>query len=314
MSKALALLVSIIVMLCSASIASASTTFLAGFNPGAGLTHSHGSVNLTAWQDAQAKTGTYAHIVKLFDTGSGYPDFPTTWGGQAKMAADNNGGVPLMPLYAFNNVPSVTAIETFLKALPSGQTAGFIYQSEVEHSGMSGYTFRKNFATISAHLNTALAATGHTRAQFPLGTSAYMAYYANSTSNAYIPKGADFLGADFYQHIGGKQSVGAAKDPRFQHWLTAVHSVYGANAPIAFTEYGISIPSYTAANEEARANLMSKDLSYVKGLSEPFMFWMYWYQHDASPDYYEFPLISGYGETVADAQPTITVWQEVMAG
>lgn len=312
MRRILATLATLTAALALAGAAHAA--YLAGYNPGTGLTHAHGSVDLTAWQDAQTQTGTIAQTVKLFDTASGYPNFPTAWGGQAKMCATNNAGVPLKPLYAFNNIPTAAAIETFLRSLPAGQTAGFIYQSEAEHSGMTGATFRQNFATVRARLNTALIATGHTRAQFPLGTSAYMAYYATRSSTAYIPKGADFLGADFYQHIGGSQSVGAGSDPRFQHWLAAVHAVYGTAAPIAFTEYGISIPAYTAANEQARANLLAKDLAYVNGLSEPFLFWMYWYQHDATPDFYEFPLIAGYGETTADAQPTVSVWQRVVAG
>lgn len=314
-----------------ASASSFTTLGYVGFTPGQGTGEIHATPDLAGWQTAQSNTGTFAGVTKLFDPAAGYPNLPTTWKGDMATFAANNGGHPLLPLIAFNNVPTAANFESLMGSLPAGQKLGFVYQSEAENtsSGITGPVFLANWAKISTALNTALTfmtthpvsgntASFYVRSNFMMINSAYMAYYsAHPGSTAFIPPRSqvDAYGADFYQHIGGSQSVGLQSDPRYQGYLKGVYTVNGGkNPPLAFPEYGIGMKSYTASNESARAALLTKDTNYLTGSSRPSgtnvtVVFNYWYQMDASPNFYTFPLIPG--ETVAQAQPTITAWQHL---
>lgn len=330
-----ALIASAAILLTGAVPAGAGTTLgYAGFTPGQGTGEVHATPDLTGWTTAQQDTGTFAGVTKLFDPAAGYPNLPTSWKGDMATFAANNGGHPLLPLIAFNNVPTAANFESLMATLPAGQQLGFVYQSEAESSssGITGPVFLANWAKISANLNTALTfmaanpAPGNTaafyvRSNFMMVNSAYMAYYAtHSGSKAFIPPPSqvDAYGADFYQHVGSgtTQHVGLQSDSRYQGYLKGVHAVAGPNPPLAFPEYGIGMQIYTAANEQARAALLTKDFGYLTGGSRPSgtnvtVLINYWYQTDASPNFYTFPKIPG--ETVNQAAPTINEWQTISA-
>lgn len=329
-----------------------------GYNPGAGTGHAHAVPDLAGWQDTYQRIGPgataagptgqpFATCTKLFDTTNGYPAFPTGWGGAAQIIANNNGGVPVMPMIVFGSGPGPTTqppqpatILGFLQSLPPGQRVAFNFISEVESAsdGLTASQYVNNWVQISTTLNSALAqmaqATGNrsfwTRANFPFITASLMSYYGSPQANdpnhtAWLPppQHVDAYGADFYQRIGGTQSVGAQNDPRFQGWLKAVYLKAGStNVPLALPEYGIGFNPgvYTAAAEAGRGQLLQKDFAYFTGSSrpsgtQPMAFWDYWYQMDGGINIYCFPLapVPGAGETQAQAIGTINVWQSIVA-
>src|SRR6185437_6165979 len=114
------------------------------------------------------------------------------------------------------------------------------------------------------------------------------------------------------------ENVGAKNDPRFQHWLASVLQVcaaHGVTTPsLSLTEYGLGMVSYTAQFESQRAAILASDFNYLTGPNAPgtMLFWDYWYQMDASPNFYCFPLANG-TETWAQAQLTITQWQSMIS-
>lgn len=305
--------------------------FYLGYNSGAGAGHTHGNPDLAGWKDAYQKIGPgssgsngapFAQCVKLFDTSAGYPNFPATWSGSTgQLLAANNGGVALVPIFVFNNVPTAGQIASFLGTLPPGQKVAFNYQSEQE-GGITASAFQAGCAQISASLNTALASMGGSsfwnRGNFPLVTASLMSYYAGGGDTAYLPPPTviDSYGADFYQHFSSTatQNVGARNDPRFQNWLKNVIKVAGPTPSLSLTEYGLGMGTYSATFESQRAAILASDYNYLTGAAAPgsLLFWMYWYQMDASPDFYCFPLTSG--ETWAQAQLTISQWQSMITG
>jgi hypothetical protein len=304
-----------------------------GYTPGPGTGESHNTPDLTGWETAQPYAGP-ACTTKLFDPPAGYPNLWTNWSASlVPIFEAHNGGHALNPLIVFDNVPTAANFEMLMGSMPAGAKAGFIYQSEAENtkSGITGPVFVANWAAISTALNTALtfmtthpvsgnSPSFYVRANFPMINSAYMDYYStNPGSTAYLPPPSqvDAYGADFYQHIGGSQDVGMQNDPRWLGYLKAVQTRAGLNPKLAFPEYGISIPSYTAANEAARAALLNKDIAYLTGSSRPegtasVMVLNYWYQMDVSPKFYSFPLADG-TETAAQATATINVWQAMLS-
>lgn len=325
-----------------------------GYNPGSGTGHTHAVPDLTGWQDAYQHIGPgatssaasgvpFATCTKLFDVAAGYPNFPTSWTGAAATIAANNGGIPVMPMFVFGSgpgvstmPPSVNAIVTFLTSVknnaPAGQRCAFNFISEVESAGdgLSSSQYVTNWIQTSVNLNQALTQMGGppfwTRANFPFITASLMSFYGSNPGNtSWLPPLAhvDAYGADFYQHVGGAQSVGAQNDSRYQGWLQAVYAKAGTrNVALALPEYGIGFNpgAYTAAFEAARAQLLQKDFAYFTGSSRPsgtqaMAFWNYWYQMDGGINIYCFPLAPspGAGETQAQAIATINVWQSMVA-
>jgi hypothetical protein len=315
------------------STAGPSVLKFIGYTPGSGAAETGpGTVDLTGWQTVYQRTGpgapastgaAYAMCLKDFQTGA-YPNFPSVWGGNSKLFAANNGGVAMMPITVFNNVPTAAQIESFLKTLPSGQKCAFQFQSEQE-AGITSSAFLSGWATISANLNTALTSLGgrfYTRSNFPMVTSSRMDFYqANPGNTSFLPPPAqvDSYGLDAYHRNipGSAQSVPLSQDPRFSGWIQAVHKVAGANVSLSFPEYGISFANntYSAANEQARAALLKADWDFMTGSSrpggtEPMMFWNYWYQNDTQFNF-TFPLANG-TETGQQALATIQQWQAMI--
>jgi hypothetical protein len=312
--------------------AGASVLRFIGYTPGQGTAEvGPGTVDLAGWQTMYQRTGpgspastgaAYAMCLKDFQTGA-YPNFPSAWGGNSKLFAANNGGVAMMPITVFNNVPTAAQIESFLKTLPSGQKCAFQFQSEQE-AGITSSAFLSGWATISANLNTALSNLGgsfYTRSNFPMVTSSRMDYYAaNPGSTAFLPPPSqvDSYGLDAYHRNipGSAQSVPLSSDPRFLGWEKSVHNVAGSDVSVSFPEYGISFANntYSASNEQARADLLKADWEFMTGVSRPFtqpmLFWNYWYQMDSF--HFCFPLADG-TETVQQAAPTIQQWQAMIA-
>jgi hypothetical protein len=312
-----------------------------GYTPGVGAGEVSASTDLTGWQTAYQRTGPgapnstgapYAMSVKDFKT-NGYPNLPSTWGGSSAVFAANNGGVGIVPLIVFNNVPTTAQIQAYLASLPAGQKLALVFQSEQE-AGISSSAFLSGWATISANLNAALNNLGggfYNRANFPMVTSSRMDFYAANPGNTSFlppPSQVDSYGLDIYHRnvfggsgaspCGTAQSSPLPKDRRFQGWIQAVHKVAGANVSLSFPEYGISFckNSYSAANEAFRAQLLTADWNYMTGSNRPggnvqMMFWNYWYQ--MKPLYhFPFPLADG-TETVAQASATIQQWQTMIS-
>jgi hypothetical protein len=268
---------------------------------------------------------------------SGSNDLAGCWA-NAQGAIAHNGSVPLLPILVIQAaVPTASALQTFIGNLPAGQKVGFNWQSEVENGpgqpagNISTLgTFLGDWHAFSNNLNTALHNLGggfYTRANFPMITAAYMAYYSTSPgSTAFIPPPGDVdaYGADFYQHIGGTTSVGLQNDSRYQGYLSAVHAVAGANVQLAFLEYGIMLgktgtPVYSSANETARAALLQKDYQYMTGPgrpsgTKPVLLWNYWYQNNIAKagNDWTYPATST-SETGAQAAATIAQWQTIVA-
>ena len=330
---------------------------LLGYNPGSGTGHTHAVPDLTGWQDTYQHIGPgatsaaasgvpFATCTKLFDVAAGYPNFPTAWTGAAQTIANNNGGVPVVPMMVWGSGPgpstqpvSVATIVTFLTSIKNNAAPGqrcafnFISEAEAGTDGLSPSQYVTNWEQTSANLNQALLQMGGppfwTRANFPFITAARMDHYQTSPGDtSWLPhlQHVDAYGADFYQRIGGTQSVGAQSDPRFQGWLQGVYARAGTrNVPLALPEYGIGFVggAYTAALEAGRAQLLQKDFAYFTGSSRPsgtapLAFWLYWYQMDTgqSPNnIYCFPLAPSpsAGETQAQAIATINVWQSIVA-
>ena len=304
------------------------TVLYIGYTAGAGSNEQPPPDWSTGWVTAYQRTGAggkpYATCTKVFAATN---DLTGTWA-NAQGAIANNGSVPLLPILVIQAaVPTSSALQTFIHALPAGQKVAFQWQSEVEGtgSGYSGSTFLSTWATFSANLNTALAALGggfYNRTNFPMITSALMSYYsANPGSVAFIPPASqvDAYGADFYQHIGGTENVGLQNDPRYQGYIQAVHKVAGTNVQLAFPEYGIMINGgYSSSGETAREALLAKDYAYMTGSgrpsgTKPVLAWNYWYQWNLKAgNVWTFPDTSG-SETVAQASATITQWQTMVA-
>ncbi len=288
---------------------------IVGATTGQGAGNLHATPDLAGWKSFQTKTGTNASCIKLFDTGAGYPNLPSSWSGVAPSMVAANGGHPVMVIYAFNNVPTVANFTGLLSSLPAGQRLGFVFQSEAENS-ITGAAFVSGEHTISQNLNSALAAmashpvTGnaasfYTRANFPNINSAYMAYYqTNPGSTAFIPAlgDVDAYGADLY-HKGPLTNNVCLSDPRFAGYVKAVHAKVGTNVAFAFPEYGID--GAAIASDAARATLMHNDYLAMTGPSAPgskgLLLLNYWFE------------IGNSGQQYLFSQPsaTATEWQSI---
>lgn len=326
-----------------------------GYTPGLGAGETHNTPDLTGFQTAYHNIGPgstaaangspFAMVTKVFDPGNGYPNFPTSWGGNAQTFAANNGGHALLPIIVWGSapvlaIPSTAQIVTFLQSLPAGQPCAFQYVSEVEGGkdfliAQAG-TYVGNVKQFSANLNAALAqmisaggsASFWTRTNFPYVMSSRMSYYASGGDTAYLapPTAVDVYGADFYQNVGPgtSQNVGAQADNRFQNWLKQVKNVAGANPRLGCPEYGIRTVSFSTltsaqqqATEAQRAALLAKDYAYFTGTSRPggtsaFALLNYWYQMPGSGSNGCFPLCDG-SETKTQALATIQQWQQMVA-
>ena len=319
---------------------------------GQGAGEAHATPDVTGWTTSYKAIGpgapgsagrAYATCIKYFrSTAEGYPNFPTSWSQHSNLnnIINNNGGVAIVPIIVFGSgagspsltPPSVATIQSYIGSVPANQKVCFQYVSEAESgSDIGGGAYVNNSIIFSNNLNTALANLGgganFNRQRFMFVNSARMDHYQSSPGDtSYVPPLGvlDSYGADFYQHIGGTQSVGLQNDPRYQGYLLAIHNKTGSgtatvpNVSLSLPEYGIGFGSYTAANEQARANLLAKDFAYMSGANSPagasnsILFWNYWWQMDASPNFYCFPLQNG-TETEAQGGPTISVWQSIIS-
>ena len=135
---------------------------IVGATTGQGAGNAHATPDLAGWKSYQAKTGTFASCTKLFDVGAGYPNLPTSWTGVAPSLVANNGGHPVMILYAFNNVPTTAQFVALFHSLPDGQRPGFVHASAAAHSGpgINGTASAAKEHTIRTRLHAGPARTG----------------------------------------------------------------------------------------------------------------------------------------------------------
>lgn len=286
----------------------------------------------------------YALCFKRFGW-AGYPNNLPNWNPsslEGQMAA-NNGGVPLLILYATGGgpptptPPSATKLEQVFGSLPAGQALGFVWISEAEantdftSSASGAADFVSTMHTFSLNLNTALTfmqthpvagnpsgTSFYNRTNFPLMNSALMSHYqTNPGDTAWIPNfgDVDAYGADLY-HKGSQTNNHCLADPRFSGYVQGVRNklttVQFNQTKWAFPEYGINLAGI--GTEQARANLMQADYNDMTGANAPgqgLFLWNYWYQIGNSGETYPFPVPGS--ETEAAAGPTLSVWHGIVS-